>query len=376
VIPPAHHAPVPHACWCRLAWLCPWCYARRAVALERLLREGPLRKPQGKHLVLAWLSTFGEHASPDPAWDERWCGRPSYYLQGPQKVRSMRHAITAKLRRYARELGITGGIITHQISPWKTGYSRNGVAQGQASFRHDYALLGEVTFRDEDEANRFRDNTLYRTEPYGGLKIRHPDLPGGYQTVGIFWSCHRADDPGVNALRVFLAGSSANYPVASLDWYAGGLTEGRLARAGVRGALALQPHSMMDEVQWWSYVEATRGLPLYVPFGIWRADIGDAKSRWAERRRAAVSLPSPERRAASRRRQGLKDANAHRRRSARQDLERLLEVARPLLTQAMAERSGRRGRPAYRARLKALLEQKGCAISEHRLKQLVRRLAS
>jgi hypothetical protein len=52
VAPPAGARAAPRACWCRLAWLCPWCYARRAVALERRLREGPLRRPQGKHLVL------------------------------------------------------------------------------------------------------------------------------------------------------------------------------------------------------------------------------------------------------------------------------------------------------------------------------------
>jgi hypothetical protein len=118
MVPPAPADTARHGCWCRLAWLCPWCYARRAVGLDRLLRDGPLRKPHGKHLVLAWLATFGEQAGPDPDWGERWCGRDdAYYLQGPRKVRAMRSAVTALFRGFARKLGITGGLVTHQISP-------------------------------------------------------------------------------------------------------------------------------------------------------------------------------------------------------------------------------------------------------------------
>jgi hypothetical protein len=376
MVPPEHAETAPQGC-CRLGWLCPWCYARRAVSLERLLREGPLQKPQGKHLVLAFLATFGEQTSPDPEWGERWCGREgAYYLQSPKKVRAMRSAITGKLRRFARELGITGGIVTDQISPWKTTYDRRGVAPGMPSFRHDYALLGEVTFKGEEQAGRFRYETEYWTAPFGCIMIRHPDLAGGSKTVGVFWSFHPADDPKVNALRLFLAGSSAGYPVGNLEWYAGGEQARTLARNGVRGALALRPHFMMDEVQWWSYAEATHGLPLYVPFGTWRSEIGEAKRRRAEGRKLALMLPSPERKVASRRRQGLKKANAEREQQTREELDRLVAVARPLLEQAREGRSGRRGRPAHRARLKELLEEQGWTVSEHRLKQLVRELGA
>jgi hypothetical protein len=318
----------------------------------------------------------GEQTAPDPDWEERWCGRFGYYLQGPRRVRAMRSAVTAKLRLFARYLGITGGIITHQMSPWKTGDGRRGVAAGLASFRHDYALLGEVTFADEGQADEFREVTVYRTLPFGGIRIRHPGLHDGYTTTGIIWSFHRADDPQLDALRLFLVGSSVDYPVAKLEWHVGGLTSGHLTRAGIHGALALQPHFMMDEVQWWSYAEATRGLPLYVPFGTWRSAIGEAKRKRAERRKAAVMLPSPARKAASRRRKGLKQANAQRKRQARENLDRLLEVARPLFKQVIAEKTRSRGRPAYRTRLKELLEVQGWTVSEHHLKQIVRELSS
>ena len=236
-------------------------------------------------------------------------------------------------------------------------------------------ILGRpLTFKDRDQADRFRYETEYWTQPFGCIKIWHPDLAGCFRLAGIGWSCHPADDPKVNALRLFLAGSSGSYPVEKLEWYARGEQATRLACNGVRGALALRPHFMMDEVQWWSYAEGTRSLPLYVPFGTWRSAIGEAKSKQAEGRKLALMLPSPKRKAASRRKQGLKKANAARRGQAREERDRLVEVARRLLRQATAERSGRRGRPAHRARLKVLLEEQGWTVSEHRLKQLVREL--
>jgi hypothetical protein len=193
MVPPGGVGTAPNGCWCRLAWLCPWCYARRAVGLERLLRQGPLRQPRGKHLVLAWLATFGEQSSPDADWNEGWCGRSAaYYLQGPRKVRAMRSVITAGLRRFARELGITGGVLTHQISPWKTDCYRRGVGAGLASFRHDYALLGEVAFGGRDRADRFRNQTAYRTRPYGVVSIDQPDLA----------ACYRSAETGVWILLV------------------------------------------------------------------------------------------------------------------------------------------------------------------------------
>src|SRR5215469_16775323 len=64
--PPASAQMVPQNCWCRLAWLCPWCHARRAVALARLLREGPLQQPQGKHLVSRPLPHLRRAQQPRP----------------------------------------------------------------------------------------------------------------------------------------------------------------------------------------------------------------------------------------------------------------------------------------------------------------------
>jgi len=286
----------------------------------------------------------------------------------------MRSAITGKLRQFARDLGVTGGIITHQMSPWKTRDYRRGVSPGITSFRHDYTLLGEVTFADQDQSDNFRDTTAYCTHPFGVIHIKHADLANCYQSAGILWSFHPADDPTVDALRLFLAGSSTDYPVGKLEWHAGGVTEGRIARNGVRGALALSPHFMMDEVQWWSYAEATHGLPPYVPFGTWRSAIGEAKHKRRERQRASVLLAVPGRAARYRRHQGLQRANRERKQAAKKGVATLLEVATPLFKQVLAESSGKRGRPAHRVRLKKLLEEKGYRLSDHHLKQVMRAL--
>jgi hypothetical protein len=356
---------------CRLAWLCPWCYARHVVRLRELLRDGPLRQRQGKHLVRAWLSTYGAHASPDNSWQRAWLGKcdtGAYYLQSPSKVRRMRRAITTKLRDYARQLGITGGLLTHQISPWRTGHPvyRRGVPRDLTTFRHDYALLGEVTLRTEEERARFQDLTAFNHSQYGRIELTDPSLLDG-SIIFLTWSSHPADDPRLDALRLFLAGSSLSYPVQHLE-APGGRRED-LNR--IRGAFALQPHFMMDEVQWWSYAAATRDLPLYVPFGTWRTAIHNAKKERRLRRKAALLLPSPQRQAASKRRTALQAANRGRSQTAQAQLEQLLKVARPFYQQVLAEPRPTRGRPAHRARLRQLLAQNGHTVTDHQLKGLM-----
>ena len=62
-------------CCCGLSWLCPWCYARRAVKLYPILQQGPLKERKGKHLVKVCLRSFGAQARPDDLWAELWQDR-------------------------------------------------------------------------------------------------------------------------------------------------------------------------------------------------------------------------------------------------------------------------------------------------------------
>ena len=276
-------------------------------------------------------------------------------------------AITTMLRQYARILGIQGGIITHQVSPWKTGYPviRAGVPRDLPTFRHDYAMLGEVTFNSDEERERFQEltNHQYRC---GHISLPDRDLRCGNH-IFLDWSIHPADDPKIDAFRLFLAGSSMSYPVHNLDTHGGRREEVNR----VHGAFALQPNFMMNEVQWWSYEEATRGLPLYVPFGTWRTAINEAKKARLARRKAAKQLPSPSSKAAWNRGQALKAANIQRKQDAQDSLESLVEVARPLFAQLIVEQSGNNGRPAHRERLKQLLADKGYPLSVHKMKKLM-----
>jgi hypothetical protein len=360
---------------CGLPWLCPWCYARAAERLYRLLQAGPLQDTQDKYLVLGWFSTYGAQASPDSAWADVWAGRcdtGGYYLQGPRKVRSMRQAVHMKLRQYARELGITGGILTHQISPWRTGdpVYRRGVPSGLPTFRHDYALLGEVTLPTDEEKQRFLDATAYNSSAQGRIELTDPDLIGG-NIVLLNWSSHPADDGKTDTLRLFLAGSSLSYPVRKLE-----ACDGRREQVNrVRGAFALQPNFMMDDVQWWSYAETTRGLPLYVPFGSWRSSIHEVKEKQkAQKKMITLPVPARQRKAASARGKALKAANVKRQQGAQDEVARLVAIARPLLQGLMANKAGKRGRPAYRSGLKHLLEANGYSVSMRQLKQVMARL--
>ena len=282
----------------------------------------------------------------------------------------MRKAITTMLRRYARILNITGGIITHQISPWKTGYpfGRLGVSSDLPSFCHEFNMVGEVTFDSDDDLVRFRELTEFE-ETCGHISLIDSDLRGGYHLV-LDWSLHSADDPKIDVLRHFLYGSSMSYPVRQLEL----VTGRRDIDNGVRGVFALQPTFMMDEVQWWTYVEGTRDLPIYVPFGTWRTAIHEAKQARMVRRKESAQFSSPARTTVWKRHRGLKAANDRRQNDAQTALDKLVEVAQPLFTRLVAERFGKRGRPSYRARLKVMLKEQGYSVSDNQMKKVMARL--
>jgi hypothetical protein len=291
-------------------------------------------------------------------------------------MRRLRRVTFAKLRRFAVDLGIAGGIVAHQISPDRTTSWRRGIPSGLASFRHDYTMLGEVSFRSESELKALRERIDFDSYPHAVIYVNNPNLAPAYSQIRLFWSFHPADDPSVDALRLFLAGSSTDYPLQNLEMYAGGMTSGCLMRSGVRGALAVEPHFMMDQIQWWSYAEAMRGLPLYVPFGSWRTSIGQAKKDEVSLTSHALSLPSPQRRVAWHRNRALKSANAQRKQKSLAELANMLEVARPLVQKLGIAPTGKKGRPAKRARLRELLDRAGYAVSDHHLKKLMTALRS
>jgi len=114
-------------------------------------------------------------------------------------------------------------------------------------------LLGEVTQHPRETEEECKTRLL-----------KHPD----FDTAVV-----PANHP--SALRLLLMGSSLNYPTGSLAlelsnnpcWQ-------KKFSHGIPGAFALQPHFMLDDVQWLSYARSTRKMRLYVPFGTWRTALG------------------------------------------------------------------------------------------------------
>jgi hypothetical protein len=103
-------------------------------------------------------------------------------------MRRLRRVTFAKLRRFAVDLGIAGGIVAHQISPDRTTSWRRGIPSGLASFRHDYTMLGEVSFRSESELKALRERIDFDSYPHAVIYVNNPNLAPAYSQIRLFWS--------------------------------------------------------------------------------------------------------------------------------------------------------------------------------------------
>ena len=113
--------------------------------------------------------------------------------------------------------------------------------------------------------------------------------------------------------------------------------------------------------QWWPFAAHTKGWPTYRAVGAWRQHL-------AEPVRQDLAGPPRWRRV-------LGDHNGRRSTAARAADERLLEAARPLWAEVLASRpAGRRGRPADKQRLRALLAGQGTQVGRRQLDRIVSRL--
>lgn len=121
---------------CGLHWLCPWCFCRRATKLYERLNQGPLRNSEGRYLVRAkasvtaleikrgdaikrWVEQHGIDHEMGLPWDMR-----ATIVQRDQFA-FVRGDLGAMFRCEAAKLGVTDGLLFHQVGPHRT-------AQGQA----------------------------------------------------------------------------------------------------------------------------------------------------------------------------------------------------------------------------------------------------
>jgi hypothetical protein len=338
---------------CGLSKFCPWCYARSVVRLHKRLGTGPLREPEGKLLVLGRSVILSCEA-----------GFGYSGVLTPEEVEYVRSELGGQVRRRADELGVRGGLLTHQIQPGRQ--MDVNIGELHNCFRHELAVLGEMAVPKEDEwqtvekllnvGPRAPDRPLPR---YGSLL----DAPDG--SIPLFWLLMPAEDP--LALRFLLLGSWPGYLQNPLNWkasygdnfYAHPLY--RFRENGLVGAFTTPLWFMYDADQWSDYVRCLyRQRRLYDVFGSWRG------------------LPQPEKTSlllpANRHKRLWVIRNCKRRRKAQETRQELLRVAAPLWSQVIAEPTQGPGRPPHRRRLGELLRQHGHAVSTDMLSELVKAL--
>jgi len=253
-----------------------------------------------------------------------------------------------ELRQWAKDQGVEGGLVTYQVGPDL--HSDNN--HDYSCFRQEIALLGEVAPAKGETEDEFETRLL------------EPALQGTIVDVQIALLPVNAP----SALRCFLLGSSLGYSTDGLDLK---LTDNRAWKSkfvrGIPGALALQPHFMFDDVQWWSHAYTTKNMRLYQPFGTWMTALSNA------RRHRVVQFSED----CSPADQALSDANDKRRSTSQSRRQELVELIRPhwKLIRQKAEHP-RDGRPSLRGPVREFLHTMGEQPSDRDLRYIVKELSS
>jgi hypothetical protein len=147
----------------------------------------------------------------------------------------------------AREIGIDGGVILHQVTPWIPRYDRP--EEKQKGFAHIFTVVGVVasgTVETLDSAVKELASDLW--------------LDWDYETAWL-----PAATP--HALRYLLFGSSYKFDSSKLGIV---VNDPKRLEYGIPGAAALEPMFLFDHRQAWSYAAAMQGTRLYDTFGTWR----------------------------------------------------------------------------------------------------------
>jgi hypothetical protein len=205
-------------------------------------------------------------ASSQESTDQRTC----YWYD--KEITYVKEEIRPQLLNLANWMGLVGGITTHQVGPWKG-------ADGQLGHRHQLGLLGEIIFTDDNEKRQFF------TEIQEYFK---PSRPGLINVMGIPQPIEFIFSPAnhPSTMRSLLAGSSVSYPIANLPLIRG-TTEPKARRLddGIPGVLSLQPTCLFNDMMWWRFANATRGIKLFSPFGTWKKYFAGFKRQLSQQRR-------------------------------------------------------------------------------------------
>ena len=308
---------------CGYARLCPWCHARSVQRLYRKLLAGPCTPERlaGKHLIT--LRTRVEAGENIQACE----------------VQESRNEYRYKLRYLAREIGIEGGVILHQVTPWIPHYDRP--QEKRKGFAHIFTMIGVV------------DSSTVESLA-GGIDEALSNMMLGYSETTML----PAETP--QALRYLLFGSSYKFDSSEL-----GLVVNDYKRLlyGIQGVAALEPWFLFDERQAWSYAAAMQGTRLYDTFGTWRDS--QAGRQQCSRKRRAQSEDGNENR------QMAFELENHQRYTKANDRRcQLVAVALPYY-QDFTDHGGKRfGSPA----LRKAMNEAGHAISDRDARWLAKHL--
>jgi hypothetical protein len=223
---------------CGYARLCPWCHARSVQRLYGRLLAGPCMPERlaGKHLIV--LKTRADGGAE---------------LDAPQ-VRGVRNDYRYRLRCVAHKLGIEGGVILHQVTPWIPRYNRP--EQKRKIFAHEFAMVGVADISGIENIGR-TTRELCDDWMIGEHELML--LPGSLP----------------EALRYSLHGTAYKFDSSEIGLL---VRDPKTVLYGIQGAAALQPMFLFDGQQAWSYVEAMKGTRLYDTFGNWRESQAEQKS--------------------------------------------------------------------------------------------------
>ena len=148
---------------CGHARLCPWCHARSVQRLYDQLQARPCTAEYlaGKHLIPLRIRV--EAGQEIPASEVREAAKDYRY----------------QLRRLANQLGMEGGAIIQQVTPWIPWYDRP--EKKRKGFAHLFAMIGVVASSDIDSIDRATIQSC--DDPDARRKLRTHDA-AGYNPTG------------------------------------------------------------------------------------------------------------------------------------------------------------------------------------------------
>lgn len=309
---------------CGYARLCPWCHARSVQRLYRQLLAGPCacKNVAGKHLIALRVRVEGGEE-----------------LQADE-VRRVRTDYRYKLRKVAGRIGIAGGVIIHQATPWTLWHDQP--SEKQKIFAHIFTLIGLVASSAVDSlkeviAEACSDEAMGRDYETAMLPAAAPQ-----------------------ALRYLLFGSSYRFRSGKHGLI---VNDRRKLRSGIQGAAALEPWFLFTERQAWSYAAVMYRTRLYDTFGNWH------KSQAGRQQCSRLRHPKSE--YGNENRQAAFRSENNRRHDVANDRHRqLVAVALPLY-QNFKDATGKNlGSPA----LRKALNDAGHAVSDRDARWLAKEL--